>query len=96
MILNLTEEEKEFLFPILLEKQETEINRPDVDEGKLDLIEGLIEKVESGIGHAEDVWNLGGPATISGSIATGLSGPSSWVHLVYSYSGPGSAVIGSP
>lgn len=48
MILDLTEEQREYLLPILLEEQETEINRPDIDVGKLELIEELIEKVESG------------------------------------------------
>lgn len=46
MILDLTEEQREYLLPILLEKQENEINRPDIDVDKLELIEELIEKIE--------------------------------------------------
>lgn len=93
MILDLTEEEKEFLYPILLEKQETEINRPDANERELDLIEGLIEKVESGIPPFEEAFNFG-TVTISGSPHAGISGSTGWIHLVHA--GPGSAVIGSP
>ena len=46
LFLQLTEEEQELLYPILINLQEDEINKPNIDVDKLETIEKLIEKLD--------------------------------------------------
>ena len=76
MILQLTEEEQRLLYPILIDLQENEINRPNIDVDKLETIEGLIEKIDAGGDEIEfgvNFYTFGGSVRIGARPTTGSS-----------------------